>query len=262
MVNGKRIGVALGGGAVRGAAHIGVLSVLAREGIIPDFIAGSSIGAIVGAGYAAGLSPDELGELFRTLHWNRLVRPVVRISLNLLSIGRLRRFLAQALPVSTFDQLSLPFAAVACDLNRGEQVILREGDLVEAICASAALPGLFTPVRQGERLLVDGGVVNNLPLDVVRAMGAEYVIGVDVVPRYTEGASPANLVEVWQRTFFLLSSNAAPPRTLADCLIVPDVGDFLFSDFRQVAALIERGREAAEAALPQIRAALADEALA
>lgn len=253
----RRIGLALGGGAVRGAAHVGVLQVLEGAGIRPDVIAGTSIGAIVGAGYAAGLSTDALVELFGTLNWNRLVRPMMRVSLNLLSSGRLRRFLAEALPVTTFEELAIPFRAVACDINRGEPVVLGTGDVVEAICASSALPGLFTPIQHGDRLLVDGGVVNNLPLDVVRDMGADYVIGVDVVPRYTQGEPPSNLAEVWQRTFFLLSSNAAPPRALADYLITPDVGGFLFSDFRNVDALIERGREAAEAALPELRAALA-----
>lgn len=180
----KRVGLALGSGGARGAAHVGVLKVLEREGIKIAAIAGSSIGALVGGAYAAGIPVSRLeGEWLATTRAKLLRRFLPTLSRTGLSSGAgLRRYLREILGVVRIEELSIPFAAVATDLDTGEPVVLRSGPLVEAICASTAIPGVFPPVRLDGRLLVDGGMVDPLPVRICQELGAEVVVAVDTNP--------------------------------------------------------------------------------
>ncbi len=248
----KKVGLALSGGSVRGAAHLGVLEVLEREDIRPDFVAGVSAGSAVGAAYCAGLDLEEIKRIALGLQWRKLGR-VTRPRLGILDGRRLEQYVEEIIGPLQFDELEIPFAAVAVDIVRGELVVLKEGPVARAVRASCALPGLFTPVEMGEKMLVDGGVLNNLPVSTVRDMGADYVIAVDLLPPTIWGSRPQNVFELLFLSFYTLMRAAHSEAVEADCLIVPAIGEFNWVDFSQVPALIEKGREAAEAKIEQIK---------
>ena len=248
----KKVGLVLSGGSVRGAAHLGVLEVLEREGIRPDYVAGVSAGSVVGAVYCAGLDLDEIKRLALDLHWKKLGR-VTRPRLGFLNGTRLEEYLAEIIGHLRFEELEIPLATVAVDIVRGELVVLKEGPVALAVRASCALPGVFTPVERGEQMLVDGGVLNNLPVSVARDMGADYVIAVDLLPPTIWGARPQNLFEMFYLSFYTLLRAAHSEAPEADCLIVPAIGKFTWVDLSQAKALIEKGRQAAEAKIEQIK---------
>lgn len=189
------VGLVLSGGGARGFAHIGVLRVLERVGAKFDVIAGTSMGAILGAIYATGKSAEELYELARHVNW----RNVVDLSLNtgLLKGDRFEGFLSEILP-QTFEELEIPLAVVATDIESGEEVVMSEGDLPSAVRASAAFPGAFEPVHIEGRTLADGGIVNNLPVNAVSWLGANRVIASDVTPpRQSVYSSTRGADESW-----------------------------------------------------------------
>jgi NTE family protein len=247
-----KIGFALSGGAVRGAAHIGALRVLERADLRPDFIAGTSIGAIIGSAYAAGHSTEELERRFSDLDWFSLVRPTLKLKQSLVDTGRLGKFLSTTLRLTTFEALQIPFAAVTCDLQSGDRVTLTRGDLVQAVRASSALPGIFPPEEIDGRMLVDGGVVQNLPAAAVREMGAEFVIGVDLLPAGGSSRRPDNLFEIWHRSVYLMVRANHPACNDSCHTITPQIAELSFTDFREVPELVRRGEEAAREALPEI----------
>lgn len=175
-----RVGLALGSGAARGWPHIGVIRALEEAGVRPDIVCGTSIGALVGAAYAAG-ELDRLESWVLGLQIGDLVGFVdVSLSAGLLKGDRLMQFFRKNLADRPIDQLGLPFGAVATSLQTGAEVWLRSGSTVDAVRASIALPGIFTPVRREGSLLVDGGLANPIPVSLARAMGADIVIAVDL----------------------------------------------------------------------------------
>ena len=178
----RAIGLALSGGATHGAAHIGVLQVLEREGISPAIVAGTSVGAIIGAAYVAGVPLAQMSHLFSQARWPNLLNIAWRGSLGIFDTEPLAAFIHTHIGDRTFEKLPRPFAVVACDILTGQRVVLKSGPLALAVRASAAIPGLFCPIEINGQLLVDGSVVDNLPVGVVREMGADYVIAVDSVP--------------------------------------------------------------------------------
>lgn len=175
-----RIGIALGGGAARGWAHIGILRWLREQDLFPDVICGTSIGALVGAATAAD-ALDEMDAWVRTLSWQDVVSYLdVSFSGGLIHGKRLFQFFETQFPDRDITKLSCPFGVVATELSSGQEVWFREGSLYRAVRASVALPGLFTPVKHNEQWLVDGGLVNPVPVSLCRALGAERVIAVDL----------------------------------------------------------------------------------
>jgi NTE family protein len=285
-----RIGLALSGGGARGFAHVGVLQVLEELRIPVDYVAGTSMGAIVGGLYAAGLSPDELGTLVIDVDWlaafdDRTERQNIsfrrkqdsfdfltslrvwikdlKIALprGLIAGQRLGNLLAEvALPAATvrnFDDLPIPFRAVATDTATGDAVSISTGELVRAMWASMAVPAVFSPVEIDGKLLVDGGVANNLPIDVVRAMGADIVIAVDIAGRLAEGEVRSVLdVSGQSLTVLMLRNTDDQIATLTerDLLIQPDLGSLGSASFEAGAALVEAGAEgglASKASLEQ-----------
>ena len=177
----RKIGLALGSGSARGWSHIGVIRGLQEEGIDIDIVCGTSIGSIVGAALAAG-ALDQLDEWVRELAWSDILgfMDVTLPRSGLIEGDRITKFFRKNLSDPNIEDLPLPFAAVATDMSSGREVWLREGSLMEAIRASISMPGIFTPFKQGERWLVDGGLVNPVPVSLCRAMGADVVIAVNL----------------------------------------------------------------------------------
>lgn len=186
-----RVGLALGSGSARGLAHIGVLRALDEAGITVDAVAGTSIGALIGAVHAAGRL-DSLAATFRTLDWRRIVSfiDVVLPKSGLIDGVRIAALVREHVPSATIEALALPYAAVATDLTTGEEVVIRQGDVIEAVRASISVPGIFTPVRWNSRILVDGGLVNPVPVTVARALGADLVVAVDLNQGIVAGRRP------------------------------------------------------------------------
>jgi NTE family protein len=261
------IGLALSGGGARGLAHIGVLSVLERRGIHIDCLSGASMGGVIAAAYSAGMTPSMLQTLAlrmaRVRQLIRLVdlRPPHR---GLLAGTKLRAFLGRFIPPEmTFADLRLPLALKAVDLRTGEEVALTDGSVLEAVLATSAFPGVLPPVEWRGRCLVDGGVLDNLPVDLARGLGAERVIAVDVgacdrgqwdplngggpLPDFLEMALDAVGVMVSVQTQAKLRAN--PPDLLIHPRLPHDIGTF--SSFTRAAEIIRLGEQAAEWALSQ-----------
>ncbi len=250
----KRIGLALGGGAARGFAHVGVLRVLELAKIPVHCIAGTSVGSVVGALYASGLNSDGLMQMALSFHWRQVARPVWPRH-GLVSFSKLEAYLARVVGDVTFSELAMPFAAMAADLATGQQVILAEGKVARAVHASCAVPGLVMPVELNGRLLVDGGIVNNLPISIVRDLGADVVIAVGLGS--PPGAYPRGPLQAGVAAIDVLIMHAAEDPSSADVHIpipVWGLGSFVRTSGRH--RLIGLGRQAAEKALPAIRAAL------
>jgi NTE family protein len=189
-------GLALGSGAARGLSHIGVLNALEECGIRIDLLAGTSIGALIGALYASGVPVSRLQQVASELNWRKLagmLAPSIPTS-GLMDSRKVSRFIKELLPVKTFEELNIPLAVTTTDIESGELIIIRQGLLLPAILAAISFPGLFSPVRVGDRFLVDGGLCSPVPTDVVRQMGADIIIGVCAIPavdkRYNETFAP------------------------------------------------------------------------
>jgi NTE family protein len=260
-VDGRRplVALVLGGGGARGFAHVGVIRVLEDAGVPLELVVGTSVGSLVGAFYAGPTNSYALEAMARQLDrsdfFDFSVGPAV-FGTGLASGRRLERFVRRHLGVETFEALRIPFAAVATDLDTGEPVVLREGDVARAVRASSAIPGVFEPVELGDRLLVDGAVAQNLPVKVARAMGADVVIAVDVTAIEGE-ARPENFVEVILRAVnIVVHGEVEDARRDADVLLTPAVGGVGFIEFDRKGEAMAAGVEAARAALPRIRAAV------
>lgn len=175
------IGLALGSGSARGWAHIGVIRALTEAGLEADYVAGASIGAAVGAVYASG-DLDALEDVALELDWRQVASffDAVLPKSGLIDGKKLSAFIRHHVKETRIEELPLPFCAIATDLETGEEVAIREGDIIEAVRASFSIPGILTPVRWNGRTLVDGGLVNPVPVNVLRDMGAEFVIAVDL----------------------------------------------------------------------------------
>ena len=258
--NRPRVGLALSGGAARGIAHVGVLRALTENQIPIDAIAGASAGALIGGCYAAGLSIEQLEEMARGFRW----RHTARLSfsrLGLQSNKRMENYLRQRLPVTRFEDLKIPFAAMVTDLRKGELIVFRDkGDLPFAIRASTCIPAVYTPIADQEgRLLIDGGIVANLPISHTRDLGADLVIGVDVNSdgiRFFE--KPRTALGVLAYTFVAVErivSNQERPD--ADVLIAPKIGHIRWDQTRRSNELVKLGYEAGLAAIGEIRAVIA-----
>lgn len=249
----KRIGLALSGGVARGPAHIGVLLVLAREGIPIDCVTGTSAGSLIGALYCAGFEPARMQAMSVNLSWRQLAS-VVGSKRGLVSFAKLERWLIRLIGDVQIADLPRPFAAMATDLHTGLPVTLYEGRLAAAVQASCSVPGFVTPVEWDGRLLGDGGVSCNLPVAAARTLGADYVIGVDLMqPALRVGWGPFGFGFAALETLIRRSSGELDS---ADCLIVPELAGATYFNFGKRDEMIALGMRAAEAKLPLIRSAL------
>jgi NTE family protein len=282
---GSTVGLALGGGAAFGIAHLGVLQVLEKHGVPIDLVAGCSQGSIIGIGYAAGVTPQEMIDI--ALRLGRWTNSLAAVDLTITRPGILagNSFVRIFEPLlgekRTFDDLLMPCTTVATDIESGERISIGDGLLTTAFRASASVPMVFAPVKVGERSLVDGGVSDPVPAEVVNLMGADLCIAVNVVPPLKRGVENAvsKLVRAANRLnpMSYLNGSAGMPNMFdiimnamqilqyelgnfkaisADVLINPDLSDFTWVEYYRSAELIQRGVEAAERAMPAIQRAL------
>lgn len=247
------IGLALGAGAARGLAHIGVLQVLESAGIKIEYIAGASIGSLIGAVFAAGIDLHRLEHLAYSIRLKHIVDfGVLPGQGGVIRGEKLAELLNVFLQGKTFADLKLPFAAVATDLTTGEEVVFREGSVVGAVVASCAIPGVFVPVRSAGRLLVDGSLVDRVPIRVLQEMGDAPMVGVDVGPSLRTGHF-RTAAEVTMQAIDIMQEEIVRLKTRkADVFIRPQVGDFSPIRLDKAPELIQRGRDAAKEALPLI----------
>lgn len=272
MIQRERVALVLSGGGARGFAHIGVLQALERRGVEVDMIAGTSMGAILGAMHASGYSADELYELAAGLRW----RDVFDLSLQtgIMKGAKLRQLLAEHLP-ETFDDLRIPLVVTTTDVETGEEHVILEGGLVDAVRASSSLPGAFEPVQIGTRILADGGIVNNLPVAAAALLGYDYAIASDATPpRRSVFARDEHEGNWWERMVATMRLERRSPmaqmlfrstdvmqailtdlqHTLhpADVRIQLDMPQIRLEAFREFPNIVVLGREAAERTLDRL----------
>ena len=256
-----KIGLVLGGGGAKGAAEVGVLKVMEEAGIAPDYIAGTSIGAIIGALYSVGYRSEQLDSLFRTQEW-----------LDLFANGNITGVFERLVGVRgdvDFLKLPIPFSCVAVDMQTQREVVLQEGDLPLSMRASMAIPGLFMPVKINGRMLVDGGVMNNLPVDVVKSMGADVVIAVDLTQNKheTREFSLKDLLGIGGWLDWLVSrpdwKKYNKNRQAADVYINPPLGGYGATSFnkKSIEAMILAGEKAGREKMEELRHLASEHAL-
>lgn len=249
----KRVGLALGGGVVRGMAHLGVLTELDRAGIPIDFVSGTSAGSILGASFCAGAKPEAIKKYSMNLRWWHVARPVWPVR-GLVSFDPMQRWLADKLGDLDFADLQTPYAVVATDLETGRPVKLDSGRLAPAVQASCAVPGLVQPVMIDGRMLGDGSLSNTIPVSVLREMGADYVIGVDIfIPTIRHWLGPLGF---GLAALEILVERAGSGIDQADCLIAPRLAGQTYFRFSKREELYSLGVEAAREKIPAIKAAL------
>lgn len=251
-----KIGLALGGGGALGMGHVGVLEVLEEHGIKVDFIAGTSMGAIIGGAYASNVSTKEMHSTAEKLKTIDLLDVNLKTGA-LLSGKSAEKIIKNIIKVKTFEELTIPFACTSCNLLNGERVVLNKGDLVKSIRASMSVPGVFRPVEEDGMCLVDGGLMGNVPADVVKDMGADIVIAVNVLGKYEISKPPKNLIATVLNTIFLQQS-VLTERCIReenpDIYINLDLGYVKQQEFskKQAIKCINIAREETEKYIPQI----------
>ena len=247
-----KIGLALSGGAARGIAHIGVLKYLEEQNVKPCCIAGTSAGSIVGAMYCSGKTINELEDAARNISWKELVKFSVPKQ-GLIKSSRLLNVLKGYIGAIDFSDLEIPLLVNAVDLLQGEEVILKKGPVAEAVHASCAIPGIFTPVKLGDYLLVDGGLLDNVPVTVMDKFDLDYIIAVDVGAQKPLQKEPNNIFEVLMQSFDIIRRQRdIPAHENADLIIEPDLEDIMLWDVGKAQEIIERGYQAAREALKDI----------
>jgi NTE family protein len=263
----RKVGLALGGGAARGLAHIGVLEVLGKEGIPVDMIAGTSAGAAVGALYAQGYEDSRISEMAADMNWRKWTSLIdLALPKNGFIRGRkIQNLLRSIIGDVRFSDLKIPLACVATDINTGEEVVIEQGSVLDGVRASISIPAIFTVVKWKRRYLVDGGLVNPVPVNILKEKGADFIIAVNVmadvrerVYRRKKGRAKdikePNIFDVLMRSLYITTyALVKPSLESADIVIEPDMPDIGYGDFHQVQECIRRGRLAARSSIPEIK---------
>jgi len=245
----EKLGIALGGGAALGAAHVGVLKALFEQGVKPEFISGTSIGAFVAAHVAFGTSIDDLEKIATDLDWLDITG--LKLSkLGILSNERLGQSVLDQFGKVDIQDADIPLSMISTDISTGEKVVLNEGPLYKAVMASTCLPGVFTPVEWDNMLLVDGVLCENVPVSPLREMGAKDIIAVDLTTN-REYKRPDDIVDVLVNTFDIGLNNMIKQQISDDniFMIQPKLSAYNKADTSQTEKLIEEGYEAAKKAL-------------
>ena len=249
-----KIGIALGGGFARGLCHVGVIKVLEEENIPIDYVAGTSVGAVIGAAYCSGISVKELEEIAGLVRFGHFARWTIS-RYGVASNDRMKGFLNKLLRCKTFEELRIPLAVAATDFATGDGVVFRSGELVDAVRASCAYPGMFLPVNVNGRLLVDGLLAHAVPAEPLREMGAERVVGIYLSAHWVHLKGPRHVFDVIGQCFSIAQEKMCHVwKAHADLVLEPNVAGFTYDGFDRAADLIKVGEDAARAALPQIRA--------
>lgn len=251
-----RIGLALGGGAAKGFAHIGVIKMLEANGIRPDVVAGTSAGSVVGALYASGMDPFQLQETAIALDQASL-RDVRLFSGGVVQGQKLQDYVNQQVKSRPLDKLNVPFAAVATQLETGQRTVFVRGNTGQAVRASSSVPGVFEPVEINGKHYVDGGVVSPVPVDAARQLGADVVIAVDISTK-ASGTNPQGMINIVGQSISIMGQKLGEQELArADIVIRPKVNQIGAADFEQKDQAIMEGERAALAAMPAIKAKIA-----
>ncbi len=266
--HGKKVGLALSGGAARGFAHVGVLRVLQKEGIPIDMIAGTSSGAVMGAAYAWSQDTIRMTKDALDAGWKKMA-PLIDPSIpktGFIKGRKIQDLISNYVGGNIkFSDLKIPFACVATDIDTGEEIVINSGSVPEALRASISIPGIFTVVKREGRYLVDGGLTTPVPVEVVRCMGADFIIAVNVNPDVADrmgktsqervGTRKApNIFQVIMQSIYITTySLARNSLESADIVIEPDLSNIGAGDFNKARELITRGRQAAQNAIPEIK---------
>lgn len=251
----KKVGLALSGGAARGFAHLGVLKVLSAHDIPIDFVAGTSAGSFAGAAFAAGMTVEEIIAMSRDVSWAR-ISGLSGSPRALLSNAKMAKLIKKKFPVHTIEEMKIPFAAVACDLDTGKEYVFKDrGDLSTAVRASCAIPGVYTPIRHETHFLVDGGIVTPMPSETVKSMGADVVIAVDVL---ASGSSyftrPNTLLGVMlQSALTVIKAASEAQHYHADVVIIPQIAHMRPDQLGRLDEFIELGEKAALEKIDEIK---------
>jgi NTE family protein len=250
------LGIALGGGFARGVAHIGVLKVLEEENIPVDYVAGTSVGAIIGAGYCSGMTAAELADMARTLRFTDFARLTLS-RYGFYNNDRMVRFFARVLKQHSFEDLKIPLAIAATEFRTGEAVMFTKGPLVDPIRASCAYPGMFLPVEIEGRSYIDGMLAYAVPTTPLRIMGADRVIGIYLSAHWSSARPPRHVFEVIGQCFSIAQAKLVDSwKKDANLVIEPDVNGFAYDCFERSPELIAAGEAAMRSVLPQVRAML------
>ena len=253
-----KLGLALGGGAARGFAHIGVIQVLEENGIKPDLVVGTSAGSLVAAFYASGKTGAQLQWLADTMDESQLTDWTIPfMSRGMLRGEALGRYVNSQLNGAKIEDLKMPLGIVATDLQTGDGILFRRGDIATAVRASSAVPSVFEPVRIGNKDYVDGGLVSPVPVRSARQMGADIVIAVDISSR-PEDAKTTDMLKVLLQTFSIMGKSISQlEMAQAEVVVRPALPDVGSAEFTARQKSIEAGRAAMRLALPALKAALA-----
>jgi NTE family protein len=247
------IGLALGGGFARGIAHIGVLKVLEQERISIRCIAGTSVGALIGAAYCSGVSTEELEGISAHVRFKHIARWTLS-RYGFASNQRMIAFLNSLLRVKRFEELRIPLTVTTTNFSTGEGVLFNSGPLIDPVRASCAYPGMFQPVEIRGNLLIDGMLSHAVPTQPLRQMGAGRVLAVHLKGRWINGDGPRHLFDVIGQCFAIAQEmNGCQWKQAADLVIEPDVSSYKYDAFEYAADLIRAGEQATRAAIPQIR---------
>ncbi len=262
----RKVGLALGSGAARGLAHIGVLEVLEKEGIPINMITGVSMGALIGVLYAQGRGVNEIKNLALDLGSKRfaLLADLALPKTGLIRGRKIEDVLRSVIGDVEFGDLKIPFACVATDISSGEEVVIKQGLVWEGIRASGSTPVILTVAKWGGRYLVDGALVNAVPVSVVRQMGADFIIAVNVIPDVREKvhrvseerleAKEPNIFNVIMQTVYIIGYQAVKSSLIgADVVIEPEVMEIGWGDFHRAEECILQGQLAAEESVPEIK---------
>jgi len=251
-----RIGLALGGGAAKGFAHIGVIKMLEANGLTPDMVAGTSAGSVVGALYASGMDAFTMQQKAVDLD-EASIRDLQWSAGGLVKGQKLQDYVNTQVQNLPLEKLSKPFVAVATRLEDGKRIVFARGNTGQAVRASSSIPGVFEPVRIGKQHYVDGGIASPVPVDAVRELGADLVIAVDISEK-PRGKTPANLLGTMGQSIAIMGQRLGQAELArADVTVRPKVLDIGPSDFTQRAQAILEGEKAVLAVIPQIREKLA-----
>lgn len=241
-MNHKKIGLALGGGAVYGAAHIGVLRAVEERNIKIDYISGTSIGALIASLYAFGVSVSTLEEIAINLKW----LDITNVSLSryaLLSNSKIENLITQYIENENIEEAKIPLSMIATDITNGNKVVLEKGNIAKSVMASSCLPGVFIPVEIEGKMLVDGAITENVPVQTVKKMGAEFVVAVDLDPVHSYG-KPSNIIDVLLNSFHYCVKQVVKMQISdADIVIKPDLSNYSLASTgeKNIKNLIEEG---------------------
>ena len=247
------IGIALGGGFARGIAHVGILKVLEEENIPIHAIAGTSVGALIGACYCSGLSPSDMEEVSRKTRFTSFARWTLS-RCGFASSDRMVAYLDKTLKCKTFEEMRIPLGVTATDFNTGEGVVFHSGSIIDPVRASCSYPGMFLPVEIGDRYLVDGMLSHPVPTRPLREMGVDKVIAVHLKGTWSNGGAPRHLFDVIGQSFAIAQDAMSSLwRNAADIVVEPEVSGFAYDDFKRAADLIKVGEAAMRKALPEVK---------